>query len=162
MALPVMPPNWSPPAFPHSPRLLPRRHEPSAVPALPSPDAAAIGAVTGIVNRQVPAAAPRALDSAGLVLWFVLNRPRHVHRTVLVTAHQAVEAEGKCRGEVPRAGGKCQGPSSGFWLLPSGLWTLEVFGRVVPEVGVEPTHPEGLGILSPARLPVPPLRRRCF
>ena len=30
---------------------------------------------------------------------------------------------------------------------------------VMPEVGVEPTRPEGHGILSPARLPVPPLRR---
>ena len=30
----------------------------------------------------------------------------------------------------------------------------------MPEVGVEPTRPEGHGILSPARLPVPPLRRR--
>src|SRR5688500_15753020 len=29
----------------------------------------------------------------------------------------------------------------------------------MPEVGVEPTRPEGHGILSPARLPVPPLRR---
>ena len=28
----------------------------------------------------------------------------------------------------------------------------------MPEVGVEPTRPEGHGILSPARLPVPPLR----
>src|SRR5688572_29779776 len=31
--------------------------------------------------------------------------------------------------------------------------------RLVPEVGVEPTHPCGYGILSPARLPVSPLRR---
>src|SRR5262245_26621990 len=30
----------------------------------------------------------------------------------------------------------------------------------MPEVVVEPTRPEGHGILSPARLPVPPLRRR--
>ena len=30
---------------------------------------------------------------------------------------------------------------------------------VVPEVGIEPTLPEGNGILSPARLPVSPLRR---
>ena len=30
--------------------------------------------------------------------------------------------------------------------------------RLVPEVGVEPTHPCGYGILSPARLPVSPLR----
>ena len=29
---------------------------------------------------------------------------------------------------------------------------------MVPEEGVEPTHPFGYGILSPARLPVPPLR----
>ena len=29
---------------------------------------------------------------------------------------------------------------------------------LVPEVGVEPTLPEGNGILSPARLPVSPLR----
>ena len=28
----------------------------------------------------------------------------------------------------------------------------------MPEVGVEPTHPCGYGILSPARLPVSPLR----
>ena len=28
---------------------------------------------------------------------------------------------------------------------------------VLPEVGVEPTRPEGHGILSPARLPIPPL-----
>ena|GEM_PF-2581466 len=27
----------------------------------------------------------------------------------------------------------------------------------MPEVGVEPTRPEGHGILSPARLPIPPL-----
>ena len=31
--------------------------------------------------------------------------------------------------------------------------------HAMPEVGVEPTRPEGHGILSPARLPVPPLRR---
>ena len=31
--------------------------------------------------------------------------------------------------------------------------------RPMPEVGVEPTRPEGHRILSPARLPVPPLRR---
>ena len=30
-------------------------------------------------------------------------------------------------------------------------------GLLVPEVGVEPTRPEGHGILSPARLPIPPL-----
>ena len=30
--------------------------------------------------------------------------------------------------------------------------------RLVPEVGIEPTLPEGNGILSPARLPVSPLR----
>ena len=30
---------------------------------------------------------------------------------------------------------------------------------LVPEVGIEPTLPEGNGILSPARLPVSPLRR---
>src|SRR3990172_8898548 len=31
--------------------------------------------------------------------------------------------------------------------------------NVVPEEGVEPSRPCGHGILSPARLPVPPLRR---
>ncbi len=31
---------------------------------------------------------------------------------------------------------------------------------VVPEEGLEPSRPRGHGILSPARLPVPPLRRR--
>src|SRR5512145_1615841 len=31
---------------------------------------------------------------------------------------------------------------------------------LVPEEGVEPSRPCGHGILSPARLPVPPLRRR--
>ena len=30
---------------------------------------------------------------------------------------------------------------------------------LVPEVGIEPTRPEGHRILSPARLPIPPLRR---
>ena len=30
--------------------------------------------------------------------------------------------------------------------------------RMVPEVGIEPTRPCGHGILSPARLPVSPLR----
>ena len=30
--------------------------------------------------------------------------------------------------------------------------------NLVPEVGIEPTLPEGNGILSPARLPVSPLR----
>ena len=30
--------------------------------------------------------------------------------------------------------------------------------RLVPEEGVEPSRPEGHGILSPARLPVSPLR----
>src|SRR5438874_12194765 len=29
----------------------------------------------------------------------------------------------------------------------------------MPKVGVEPTRPEGHRILSPARLPIPPLRR---
>src|SRR5919197_463673 len=29
----------------------------------------------------------------------------------------------------------------------------------MPKVGIEPTRPEGHRILSPARLPVPPLRR---
>ncbi len=33
------------------------------------------------------------------------------------------------------------------------------FVYVVPKVGIEPTRPEGHRILSPARLPVPPLRR---
>ena len=28
--------------------------------------------------------------------------------------------------------------------------------EVVPEVGLEPTHPEGRGILNPLRLPIPP------
>ena len=32
--------------------------------------------------------------------------------------------------------------------------------NLVPEVGIEPTLPEGNGILSPARLPVSPLRHR--
>src|SRR4030042_37025 len=32
--------------------------------------------------------------------------------------------------------------------------------RLVPEEGVEPSRPCGHGVLSPARLPVPPLRRR--
>src|SRR4030065_3787 len=32
--------------------------------------------------------------------------------------------------------------------------------RLVPEEGVAPSRPCGHGILSPARLPVPPLRRR--
>jgi hypothetical protein len=32
--------------------------------------------------------------------------------------------------------------------------------RLVPEEGVEPSRPEGHGILSPARLPVSPLRQR--
>ena len=31
--------------------------------------------------------------------------------------------------------------------------------RLVPKVGIEPTRPCGHWILSPARLPVPPLRR---
>ncbi len=35
--------------------------------------------------------------------------------------------------------------------------TCQAFG--VPEVGLEPTRPEGHWILSPARLPIPPLRR---
>ena len=30
--------------------------------------------------------------------------------------------------------------------------------ELVPEAGVEPARPKGHGILSPARLPVPPLR----
>jgi hypothetical protein len=30
--------------------------------------------------------------------------------------------------------------------------------RAMPKVGIEPTRPEGHRILSPARLPVPPLR----
>ena len=34
------------------------------------------------------------------------------------------------------------------------------FRREMPKVGIEPTLPEGNRILSPARLPVPPLRRR--
>jgi hypothetical protein len=33
---------------------------------------------------------------------------------------------------------------------------------MVPEEGVEPTHPCGYWILSPARLPVPPLRAWLF
>ena len=35
--------------------------------------------------------------------------------------------------------------------------------RLLPEVGLEPTRPCGHGILNPARLPIPPLRRagRC-
>ena len=34
----------------------------------------------------------------------------------------------------------------------------DVEGRLVPEEGVEPTHSCLYGILSPARLPVPPFR----
>src|SRR5579862_784627 len=34
------------------------------------------------------------------------------------------------------------------------------YARAMPKVGIEPTLPEGNRILSPARLPVPPLRRR--
>ncbi len=37
--------------------------------------------------------------------------------------------------------------------------TCQAFG--VPEVGLEPTRPEGHWILSPARLPIPPLRLIC-
>ena len=33
-------------------------------------------------------------------------------------------------------------------------------GSLVPEVGLEPTRPEGHRILSPTRLPIPPLRHR--
>ena len=36
--------------------------------------------------------------------------------------------------------------SSSFWI-------------VVPKEGIEPSHPRGYRILSPARLPIPPLRR---
>ncbi len=32
----------------------------------------------------------------------------------------------------------------------------------LPEVGLEPTRPCGHGILNPARLPIPPLRRSQF
>lgn len=32
----------------------------------------------------------------------------------------------------------------------------------VPKVGVEPTRPFGHRILSPARLPIPPLRQNCY
>ena len=51
------------------------------------------------------------------------------------------------------------------------LGTIEVYEQIleksqarnslkslVPEAGVEPARPKGHGILSPARLPVPPLR----
>src|SRR5262245_17787321 len=40
-----------------------------------------------------------------------------------------------------------------IWMA-RGAWLY----AVVPKVGVEPTHPCGRGILSPLRLPVPPLR----
>ncbi len=45
-------------------------------------------------------------------------------------------------------------PASG----PDVATTTDLFPASMPEVGVEPTRPEGHGILSPARLPVPPLR----
>jgi hypothetical protein len=32
----------------------------------------------------------------------------------------------------------------------------------MPEVGIEPTRPEGRGILSPVRLPISPLRQLVF
>gem|GEM_PF-2029273 len=36
----------------------------------------------------------------------------------------------------------------------------KVLIKVVPEAGIEPARPEGHGILSPARLPISPLRHR--
>ena len=47
---------------------------------------------------------------------------------------------------------------SGFRLTRGSHRVTARVERLMPEVGVEPTRPEGHGILSPARLPVPPLR----
>ncbi len=45
-------------------------------------------------------------------------------------------------------------------LLSQGKKVVDVIKKklMVPEEGVEPSQPCGYGILSPARLPVPPLR----
>src|SRR4051794_33891227 len=58
---------------------------------------------------------------------------------------------GATRGSLPSAlprSKEDENPVSPFWLNDQ-----------VPKVGIEPTLPEGNRILSPARLPVPPLRR---
>src|SRR4051812_34082046 len=53
-----------------------------------------------------------------------------------------------------------------FHRNPCSSWASRSAGSIgimtekVPEVGIEPTRPCGHGILSPARLPVSPLRRR--
>ncbi len=62
--------------------------------------------------------------------------------------------------------------SRGLFLEDRKLCKLSVFSAVeglksafsggnpiIPEVGLEPTLPEGNGILNPARLPIPPLRQ---
>ncbi len=46
---------------------------------------------------------------------------------------------------------------SGHFAKPADLPTCREIGSM-PKVGIEPTRPEGHWILSPARLPVPPLR----
>src|SRR5918994_429696 len=53
------------------------------------------------------------------------------------------------------AGAETPGGAS---LLERNPLTARVSSEV-PEVGLEPTLPEGNRILSPARLPIPPLRR---
>jgi hypothetical protein len=50
--------------------------------------------------------------------------------------------------------------AAGDGVLEGARERFDVLIFLVPEVGVEPTLPEGNGILSPARLPVSPLRHR--
>ena len=54
------------------------------------------------------------------------------------------------------------GYRNGYRTSPSGRLALAdvriCSGKLMPEEGVEPSRPEGHGILSPARLPVSPLR----
>src|SRR5439155_7234085 len=49
-------------------------------------------------------------------------------------------------------------PGSTFMLLTREQKVKRRLDAVVPKVGIEPTRPCGHRILSPARLPIPPLR----
>ena len=62
----------------------------------------------------------------------------------------------RSRNSIGRSDGSADGAAA--CLAEAGLGDRSRGRRLVPEVGVEPTHPEGHGILSPARLPVSPLR----
>ncbi len=59
-----------------------------------------------------------------------------------------------------RTAKQSQSAALGFRRFSANSCVSAVILLMVPEEGVEPTRPCGHRILSPARLPVPPLRRR--